>query len=712
METKELLSSSRITAVVVYARGALVTRTVEVPTPLDPGAMILRIPQITPLADPGSVRVTLDGQRQVLGVHSALVFPETVGDPGVLRAEVQALEDEDRRISALLTACQSLRRRLLDAEVNLDANRKTLRKPDQRFADAMAASVLFDGLTAEEAAKLTELEAQHRANQRALGAARLALSQATAAEAAAATDPQRHFLVRVAPGEGRIERLTLTYAVKEARWWPAYAVRLDQAATAADMSLEAFVAQSTGEDWSDVELGLCTADMIHDIRLPKLPSLRFGRQQTPARTGYRPPPADLETLFEGFDQAQAPASQPPPSMPTAKPAPARQMLKSETVLLDKFGDFDGDDDGVFMPAPKGMPAPQSPPMPPGMPMPSGAPMPMKAKKMRKRDSSLERARSAGAPSPEAMRSLGGFGGSASSYDEEIYEDDLALDDMEGGEAIVVSAEAWLRFDALILRSPLKSSSRGRLEKRPAQDWSGPLRQAAGRFSSINAPAGTTDPRSSRGHFDHRYDAIARLDVESNGKVQRVSLRSAPAQCTMRLTTTPVQTPEVFREIVATNPFGAPLLAGPIDIFVDGALVRTSPLDAVDKGAEVRFGLGVEERVRVVRNPSTREDTVGLLKGTTSIETNISIELASSLGRPITVEVYDRIPVTDDKEVTVERTGSNPQATTYTQKDRHQPIRGGLSWAVEVPAGGQTRVDFGYTISLPAKRELMGGNRRE
>jgi len=75
-------------------------------------------------------------------------------------------------------------------------------------------------------------------------------------------------------------------------------------------------------------------------------------------------------------------------------------------------------------------------------------------------------------------------------------------------------------------------------------------------------------------------------------------------------------------------------------------------------------------------------------------------------------VYDRIPVTEDKEVEIELLGAQPKPDRYDQSDRGVPIRGGLAWKVQIPAAGREKVVFSTRIVFPGKSELEGGNRRE
>ena len=69
----------------------------------------------------------------------------------------------------------------------------------------------------------------------------------------------------------------LRYQVFGAQWWPTYNARLDEASEQVTLEYFGIVAQSTGEDWEDVDLMLSTADPSISGALPQLSSWYLGR---------------------------------------------------------------------------------------------------------------------------------------------------------------------------------------------------------------------------------------------------------------------------------------------------------------------------------------------------------------------------------------------------------------------------------------------------
>jgi len=92
--------------------------------------------------------------------------------------------------------------------------------------------------------------------------------------------------------------------------------------------------------------------------------------------------------------------------------------------------------------------------------------------------------------------------------------------------------------------------------------------------------------------------------------------------------------------------------------------------------------------------------------------DVEIELRSGLGEPATVEVIDRIPVTNDHQVDIDLLHEAPAAERYAQEELDHPIEGGRRWEVNLGAGGRKKIELRYQVVLRARDELMGGNRRD
>jgi len=701
-----IVCNSVITHVNVHARGALVTRRVALPDALPEGDVAVAIEGVTALAESSSVRAALpDGcGRAAVAVRAGLVVPAEGKMTGASVDRVRSLRGELARVHDERAMLAEHRGQL--ANVSLDPGLRPRQRPGgerdvgPRVADALAADAMLSSLLADLDARTIALDGRARELAEGLAAEELRDAQARASERVGAGHPTLTVTVHLA-GTGAPAWLDVTYAVAAARWWPVYTLRIRDQARHAMWLAEALVAQRSGEDWMGVRLALSTADLLFDARLPELPSLRLGRAQPPPRKGYRAPPKGLDRMFEGHDRSlarQEPLLKPPPP-PREDPATFGAMLQLEEA--DGYGDagYDRDEspklDLAAQDIPRGggvekggraramAPPPQAPA---GMMMPA-------------RKSAGVLSNLAGGIA-DGIASLGGGGAHGAARDEAAEES-----------APVEPEGAWLDFDALRVKPARDKAHRGTLV-REGDGHARAREQARAEVEGAAAPAGARDPLVTRGMFDHRYEVEGLAEVPADALTHRVSVGQGETAPTIRWRTTPREDAQVYREADLRNPFDAPLLGGPVDVYVDGSLLAVAAIDRIDRGGTMRVGMGVEQRIRVARNARVREETVGILGGDAVVTHDVSIELSSALGAPALVEVLDRRPVTDDKDIQVELTRSAPEHERYTQSERGSAVRGGLAWRVIVPAGGRATVDFTYRVTLPSKNEIVGGNRRD
>ncbi|MBA2664293.1 MAG: mucoidy inhibitor MuiA family protein [Bradymonadaceae bacterium] len=685
--------TSHIVGVVVHARGAVVTRRVEVVAGVATGDVECIVPQITPGADPGSARVILpSGARRLVSLRSSLHVPEQTGARGasvervrLLAAALKRCEDEHGEARAREEALASWQ-----AEPK---GKKALELlgPAARARAALDITAVVQARLNQLVARRFELEERMRELRQQIEAAQLDDQQSSDEQRMGEGHPSLQFIVRFG-GEGELEHFELSYVVEAAQWWPLYSLHLSEGGARAEVAIEALVAQCSGEDWSEVAIALSTATLAYDARLPKLASMRLGRAQGVRSKGYREAPAGLDKLFVNYDSA----------LEALDP-----YHRSRTLGADYSSQG---------------PPPTSAQMKRSAPRPSAAPMPELASfeledgafdEMESAGSAMEHvSRSAMAPSasfgappsPAKRRSMaaaapGSGGGAWQSRSEP---------EVPGA---IEPADAWLDFDSLVLGG-VQSANRGRLRVR-----AGAAAAVAGDIWLSEAQAQASRQRldealASSGSFDYRYETDARVDVPSDARAHRIQVTRAEAKSALFWRAVPRQDAAVYREARLTNPFSSPLLTSQMSVYVDGRFLAETRLEKVDAGAQIRVGLGVDERIRVVRNARMKEESSGLLGGKRALVHEVDMEFRSSLGFLAEVEVIDRIPVTDDANVQVEMIEGQPASAPYDQKEYDAPVRGGRRWKLVLKPGATSTIRYGYRIVLRAKDELWGGNRRE
>ena len=720
MTENRIECESRITRVVVYARGAMITRRVELPVSVPSEAVSLAVTGVSPLAEPGSLRTVVEGERKVTGLRTRLVFPTGPGPAkydddriAELSAELERVQKQIERVENLHTVLEEME---LEPRLLVKKKEGGALNIRDRVGAALRVSGLVDTRVRRLETELRELRTSYEDLHRRLQEAHRDGKPTPRVNGRVS----REIVVGLAEGPDHLRALEVCYSVRAARWWPAYSARLSDGGRRAEFSLEAFVAQNSLEDWSEAELSLCTADMIRDVRLPVLDSLRFGRRQPPKASGYREPPGGRDGLFQGYDAAftelDSTLRNELAATEVEKDKKQGAVYRSEPKSLDEpampeedLYDDEADEDVVLasMVAPgSGAVSAEAPPSPsPARTKPAGRKKkrPHSNRGARRRQKLEETTKTDGVPNGADRILESGAGGGPAAPD---------WDDDDDFEETIGTSDEWLDFDALEMGHAMDYSRRGRLAASGATRIYDQTSNMISSIEAMSAPGGASDPLHVRGLFDHRFDADGAVDIPANGRAHRIHLLTRKATSAMHFRCVPREDERVFREVSLENPLNAPLLPGPVDVFLDGALTMTSNIDAVDRGGAIRFGLGEEERLRVARNVRVHEESKGLLGGTTEIDHTVTIEAASSLGVEVQIEVIGGIPVSDDEKIEVELNRSTPEAKRYDQVDRGQLVKGGLRWLLTVPAGGKAKIEYEYSIRLPADYELEGGNRRD
>jgi uncharacterized protein (TIGR02231 family) len=269
-------ATSAIDTVTVYPDGATVTRVMSLD--LASGDSTLVAKDFPLSLDPSSLRVEGEaGAKLTIGTIDAR--PPRAAPP-------VNLPELDKRIEALKD-----QRADLQGAIDSAAAR---RKFAQHFAEASPAGLGEKG----EARPITEWRAAFTAVAEEVAAADTAIRDAfrkqreidrqiAQLEAERSAKPPSKLEVRIDVASAAATKATLrvTYAVRNARWLPLYDARLDTGAKDRKPQVElvrrAEVTQSTGEDWSNVTLGVSTVRIGRGGSAPELNSLVAQYPQVP-----------------------------------------------------------------------------------------------------------------------------------------------------------------------------------------------------------------------------------------------------------------------------------------------------------------------------------------------------------------------------------------------------------------------------------------------
>ncbi|MGW0877334.1 DUF4139 domain-containing protein [Streptomyces sp. NPDC002740] len=696
---------------VVYAQGAVCRRLARGSVPSDGRVRVTGLPRSL---DPGSLRARVTGTPGVRVTEARVeVEAEPLAEavPDTLRREVERLRDE-------CAAAQGRR----DRQLGLIEEVKALRPvpPARRRDDPHRRTPVDAWLELAEFVdeRLTGLHTRLVELEEALGHAGHALAAAADRLARASTDvPAAHVETTVSAvltldGAGDAE-VELEYGVPGAVWVPAYRLTHRQGDSSGRLVLRASVAQRTGEDWTGVRIALATADLRRRTDLPRLRSLRIGRRQpAPLPSGWREPPSGLADLFAGYDVAP-----PRPAAAAAPPTPGGGPVAA--------GFASGP---VPVPVPPMQPAPQGygeslaaappsygAPPPPGSagsayPEPFGSGTNEFAQPVPSRPGGGGRGRARSMPlaAPAAMAPQAPAFAAAPP---------AAPGGAAPAQATTPAAGpprpsgAELDYTALALSGADEHGGRRGLlfPDSPFDPVAAEYRRRAEAVTALPLPGHAVRPRESAGSFDHRFDAVARADIPSDGTWHTVTVGEIPVGLRTEYLCVPSVEQTVYATLVLSNSTDQALLAGPVEVTAGDDYLLTTALPTLAPGGERRVGLGPAQGVRVTRRTNLHESTSGLRNSTTVLDHRVHVELANQLGETVTVEVRERVPVTSDADIRIEERADWSALRDGAGPEQHAP--GTRVWRVDLPAGATTALDGGYEIRIASAKTLAGGNRR-
>lgn len=701
---------SDLDSVVVYAQGALCRRLARGTVPPDGRVRVSGLPRSL---DPGSLRARVTGGSAARVVEARVEVeaePLDTAAPDALRREVERLSDE-------CAAARGRRDRQLKRVEEVGALRPV--PPARRRDDPHRRTPVDAWLQLAEFVdeRLTGLHHRLAELEEALEDAEHALSVAADRLARASTDaPAAHVRTTVcavltfdgcgdAEGDAEVE---LEYGVPGAVWTPAYRLTHRQGDDSGRLVLRASVAQRTGEDWTGVRIALATADLRRRTDLPRLRSMRIGRRQpAPAPSGWREPPAGLSDLFAGYDGAGP------------RPAPAAAVPVGAAA-----GGFAAAPPPVPPPAPQGYGAPPPAPQAYGAPTPvpppgSAAPQAVggewdapEGAAAPSRPGGGPRTRAGGMrPAAHAAMAPAASGRAAPPFAPAAPGAAAPRPAAPPAAGPPQPSGAELDYPALVLCGPDdQGGRRGRLfPETPFDAVTAEYRRRAETVAALALPGHAVRPRESAGSFDHRFDAVARADIPSDGAWHSVTVGEIPVGLRTEYLCVPSVEQTVYATLVLSNSTGQALLAGPVEVSAGDDFLLTTALPTLAPVGVCRVGLGAAEGIRVTRRTNLHESTSGLRNNTTVLDHRIHVELSNRLSGPATVEVRERVPVTSDADVRIEERADWSTPRDDAEAEHH--AAGARVWRVELPPGGTASLDGGYEIRIPSAKALAGGNRR-
>lgn len=187
------------------------------------------------------------------------------------------------------------------------------------------------------------------------------------------------------------------------------------------------------------------------------------------------------------------------------------------------------------------------------------------------------------------------------------------------------------------------------------------------------------------------------------KQQRTRIAMIETKAKFTHVATPVLTDAVYVRGELTNSSAYQILPGRASIFIGQDYVGPTNLESVAPNGEFKLHFGIDPSVKATRQMVTKKtENTGLLGGGRRTSYDYRILIDNGSGKAITLELWDRYPISRSSEIQIETVDlSHPLATDSKFVTEEQP-QGLLKWLLNVPAGATGRsavaVTFGVRIN--------------
>lgn len=203
-------------------------------------------------------------------------------------------------------------------------------------------------------------------------------------------------------------------------------------------------------------------------------------------------------------------------------------------------------------------------------------------------------------------------------------------------------------------------------------------------------------------FHALYAVAGRLTIPETGETKRVQLGAEAIEPQLTIRAVPKLDAKAYLYAKFALPKGSPLLPGTVSLFRDGTFVGNGRLPLLSPGEEHELGFGIDDLVRVRHAVAqeTRGET-GLISTSRTDSRNYLLSIKSMHERPISLAIFDQVPVSANQDIKVEITGR-----TAPSKQNVDDKRGVLVWEGKLEPDQEQTIEFGYRVSWPSSKSII------
>ncbi len=205
-------------------------------------------------------------------------------------------------------------------------------------------------------------------------------------------------------------------------------------------------------------------------------------------------------------------------------------------------------------------------------------------------------------------------------------------------------------------------------------------------------------------FSVHYRIPGRINVPADNSRHRFVLNRLALNASLSVRSAPKLDPRAFLYAEIDYTGDAPLLPGPWHLQRDGNFIGTSENPALLPGEKRALAFGTDDALEInyqqIRDLRAQR---GLISREHRTERQYRITITNRHKIAIPLTVFDQIPVSRDKSITVELLDNTSRPIQRDVENRP----GILAWERTLQPQEKQTIDFGYAISFPQDKQVPG-----
>ncbi|HUH04289.1 MAG TPA: mucoidy inhibitor MuiA family protein, partial [Kofleriaceae bacterium] len=199
-----------------------------------------------------------------------------------------------------------------------------------------------------------------------------------------------------------------------------------------------------------------------------------------------------------------------------------------------------------------------------------------------------------------------------------------------------------------------------------------------------------------------FKAQRAQSVRGDGHPVRLLIGRSELASTQKTVAAPEQSLNAARTLAMTNATGQPFLPGSVGLYQDGTFLGMTDMDFIANGERFSVFLSVADHIKLSRQLDRKLSTL-VRKTRNQMQVMFIVTVENLSSEETSFTLADRIPVSENKDIKIDRVTITPTARPDSQ--------GLLHWELTLKPGEKREFRIGYRVEYPPELVIETNRRR-